>query len=176
MIRERNGIKILSIKPGAKHTALVILENQDLVYWIIKKIRFGVMKENQVINNLKNNLNKIVNFWEPNIIAVEDVFYTQSKKSKLLNLLVKNIISFSNERKIKIYFYSPVLVRKYFCKEEKVNKLNTAKAIVDIYPWLFEKYQREKIKRWYKIKFGLRIFDAIAVGLFCFHQLKAKKY
>jgi len=176
MTKKDKPIKILSIKPGTKHMALAILDNQDLVYWMIKKIRFSVMTENQVARNLKYALNKIINFWKPNIIAVEDIFYTQSMKNKLLDLLIKNIKKFCKEKKIKVYFYSPVLVRKYFCKKEKVNKMNTAKIITEIYPWLSEKYQREKKKRWYKIKFGLRIFDAIAVGLFCHHQLKNKKY
>jgi len=176
MTKKEKPIKILSIKPGTKHVALAILDNQDLVYWVIIKIRFSVMEDSQVVKNLKYSLNKVINFWKPNIIAVEDVFYTQSKKNQLLNFLIKNIKKFCKERKIKVYFYSPLLVRKYFCKKEKVNKINTAKIIADLYPWLSEKYKREKKKRWYQLKFGLRIFDAIAVGLFCHHQLKKKKY
>lgn len=176
MANKEKPIKILSIKPGTKHLAIAILDGQDLVYWVIKKIRFGVIPDSQVVKNLKDNLNKIIDFWKPKIIAVEDIFYTQSRKNKLLHLLIKNIRNYGKTRKIKVYFYSPILVRKYFCKKEKVNKINTAKIISDLYPWLYEKYQREKMKRWYKIKFGLRIFDAIAVGLFCNNQLKNKKY
>jgi Holliday junction resolvasome RuvABC endonuclease subunit len=176
MTKKRKPIKILSIKPGTKHVALAVLDNQDLVYWVIKKIRFTEMTDRQVAKNLKHTINKIINFWKPDIIAVEDIFYTQSRKNKLLVLLMENIRNYVKQKKIKVYFYSPVLVRKYFCKKEKVNKMNTAKIITEIYPWLSEKYQREKKKRWYKIKFGLRIFDAIAVGLFCHHQLKNKKY
>lgn len=175
MANKEKPIKILSIKPGTKHVAIAILDNQDLVYWMIKKIRFGVIPNSQVVKNLKDNLNKIIDFWKPEIIAVEDIFYAQSRKNKLINLLIKNIRNYGKTRKIKVYFYSPVLVRKYFCKKEKINKINTAKIISNLYPWLSEKYQREKRKRWYKIKFGLRIFDAIAVGLFCHHQLKNKK-
>jgi Holliday junction resolvasome RuvABC endonuclease subunit len=176
MTNKGKPVKILSIKPGTKHVALAVLDDQDLVYWMIKKIRFGVMPDSQAAKNLKDNLKKIINFWKPNIIAVEDIFYTQSRKNKLLAMLIKKIKDLGKASKIKVYFYSPVLVRKYFCKKEKVNKINTAKIISDLYPWLSEKYQREKKKRWYKIKFGLRIFDAIAVGLFCHHQIKNKKY
>ncbi len=172
MAKKGRSIKILSIKPGTKHVAIAVLDNQDLVYWIIKKVRYGVMLDSQVARNLKDNLNKIINFWKPDIMAVEDIFYTQSMKNKLLDLLIKKIKNLGKASKIKVCFYSPVLVRKYFCKKEKVNKMNTAKIIADLYPWLSEKYQREKKKRWYKIKFGLRIFDAIAVGLFCHHQFK----
>lgn len=176
MTNRGKSIKILSIKPGTKHVAIAVLDNHDLLYWIIKKIRFGVMPDIQVIKNLENNLTKIIDFWKPDMIAVEDVFYTQSLKNKLLDLLIKKIRNLGKARKIKVCFYCPVLVRKYFCKKEKVNKMNTAKIIADLYPWLYEKYQREKMKRWYKIKFGLRIFDAIAVGLFCNHRLKNETY
>ena len=176
MANKEKPLKILSIKPGTKYMAIAVLDNQDLAYWMNKKIRYGGMSDTQVIKNLENCLNKLIDFWKPDIIAVEDIVYIQSIKNKLLEILVKKIKSFGRISKIKIYFYSPILVRKFFCKKEKINKINTAKLLSEQFPWLYEKYHREKEKRWYKIKFGLRIFDAIAVGLFCYHQLKMKEH
>jgi hypothetical protein len=48
-------------------------------------------------------------------------------------------------------------------------------VLAEKYPWLYQKYEKENKKRWYQFKFGLRVFDAIAVGLFCFYQLKRKE-
>ncbi|MFA5459791.1 MAG: crossover junction endodeoxyribonuclease RuvC [Candidatus Paceibacterota bacterium] len=175
MANKEKSIKIIAIKPGTKHLAVAVLDNEDLVYWINKRIRYSGMSNTQVIKNLEDSLTKLFDFWKPEVIAVEDIFYAPSIKNKLLDIVMKKIKNLGKTRKIKVYFYSPLLVRKFFCKEEKINKMNTAKLLTNLYPWLYEKYQREKKKRWYKIKFGLRIFDAIAVGLFCYYQLKNKK-
>jgi Holliday junction resolvasome RuvABC endonuclease subunit len=171
-------LKIISIKPGTKYMAIAVLDNQDLVYWRNKKIRHMEMSDYQTINNLKNTFNKLIEFWKPEIIAVEDIlFYAQARKNSLLKILVQEIKNIGKERKIRVYLYSPVLVRKFFCKKERINKMNTARILVNQYPWLYKKYEKESKKRWYEFKFGLRIFDAIAVGLYCFHQLKSyKKY
>jgi len=177
MDNKEKSLKILSIKPGTKYMAIAVLDNQDLVYWRNKKIRYMQISDSQTIKRQKNVLNKLIEFWKPEIIAVEDIFYIQSRKSSLLNLLVQKIKEISKEGKIKVYLFSPILVRKFICKKERMNKMNTAKLLVIRYPWLYKKYEKENKKRWYQFKFGLRIFDAIAVGLFCFHQLKSyKKY
>jgi len=177
MANKEKPLKILSIKPGTKYMAIAVLDNQDLVYWRNKKIRHMEMSDSQTIKRMENTLNKLIEFWKPEIIAVEDIFYAQSRKNSLLNLLVQKIKDIGKERKIKVYLYSPVSVRKFICKKERINKMNTAKLLVNQYPWLYKKYEKENKKRWYEFKFGLRIFDAIAVGLFCFYQLKSyKKY
>jgi Holliday junction resolvasome RuvABC endonuclease subunit len=174
-MRERNNYKILSLKPSTKQMSIAVLDNQDLVYWRNKKIRKKKLLESQVLKSLKNTLDKLIEFWKPNIIAVEDIHYTQAKKSSLLNSLTRKIKDISRERKIRVYFFSPIEARKFFCQNEKANKLNTAKVLAEKYPWLYQKYEKENKKRWYQFKFGLRVFDAIAVGLFCFYQLKRKE-
>lgn len=173
--KKKQSFKILAIKPGTRYMPMAVLDDRDLVYWTNKRIRRIGKGHSQAAKKVHHVLNKLIDFWEPQAIAVEDIFYTQSKKVKALNLLVEEIGNIAKERKIKAYFYSPVEVREFICKKEKTNKLNTAKLLAGHYPWLHEKYERENNKKWYQFKCGLRIFDAIAVGLFCFHQLKNKK-
>ena len=122
---------------------------------------------------MKDVLNHLIAFWKPEVIALEEIFYTQSRKSSLLNLLVKEIKNIGKEKKMKVYSYSLIAVRKFICQKERINKINTAKLLVDQYPWLYHQYEKENRKPWYESRIGLRIFDAIAVGLFCFHQLKS---
>jgi Holliday junction resolvasome RuvABC endonuclease subunit len=175
MLQKKQSFKILAIKPGTKDMPMAVLDNQDLVYWANKRIRRMGATNSQTIRKMKYALDKLIEFWKPEVIAVENIFYTQSKRTKLLNVLAEEIKNIAKERKIKAYFYSPVEVREFICKKEKTNKMNTARLLAGHYPWLNEKYERENKKRWYQFKSGLRIFDAIAVGLFCFHQLTKKK-
>lgn len=173
--KKKQSFKILAIKPGTRYLPMAVLDSQNLVYWANKRIRRPETTNPQAIKRTREILNRLIDFWNPQAIAVEDIFYTQSKRVKALNVLAEEIGNIAKERKIKVHFYSPVEVRKFICKKEKTNKLNTAKLLTGHYPWLHEKYERENNKKWYQFKCGLRIFDAIAVGLFCFHQLKNKK-
>lgn len=172
MSKEEKDPKILSVKLGTKHLAVAVLEGQDLLYWRNKRIRHKKISQEKALKNLRDILYGLIDFWNPDVIALEEIFYTQSRKSNLLNRLIRGVQRIGKERNIKVYFYSPIEVRKFLCKEEKVNKLNAAKVLANRYPWLSKKFARENQKRWYEVKFGLLIFDAIAVGLFCFYQLK----
>jgi Holliday junction resolvasome RuvABC endonuclease subunit len=155
--------------------AVAVLDNQDLLYWRNKRIREKKIAEIQTIKSLKNTIERLIEFWRPDVIAVEALHYTQAKKNNLLNTLIQEVKQMGKKKRIEVHFYSPVEIRKLFCGEEKASKLNTAKVLAEKYPWLYQKYEREKKKRWYQFKFGLRIFDAIAVGLFCFYRLKRKE-
>ena len=175
MTKEEKDPKILSIKLGTKHLAVAVLEGQDLLYWGNKRIRHKKISQEKALKNLRDILYGLIDFWSPDVMALEEIFYTQSRKSNLLNVLIQEVERIGKERKIKVCFYSPIEVRSFLCKEVKANKLNAAKVLANRYPWLYKKFERENQKHWYQCKFGLLIFDAIAVGLFCFYQLKIKK-
>jgi len=175
MPKQNNSFKILSIKPGTKYLGVAVLDNQDLVYWKNKVIRERKIPTFQVLKRFKKILNQLIDFWSPKVIAVEDVVYVQAKKSSLLNTLTKEIKNIGKAKGLKVYVYSPLSAREFICQKEKPTKMNTAKILAtNYYPWLFKDYEKEKKKHWWKAKYGLRIFDAIAIGLFCLHNLKRK--
>lgn len=176
MIAKNKTLKILSIKPGAKYLAIAVLENYDLLYWKNKKIREAGMPASEMLKRLRAVLTELIDFWSVRMIAVEDIVYSQSKKSSLLDVVCKEIKSISREKKLKVDFYSPLSARKFICGNERPTKMNTARILAtSCYPWLYRYYEKEKMKPWWKAKYGLRIFDAIAVGIFCLHKLRIKK-
>lgn len=168
--------KILSLKPGTKYLAISVLENYDLLCWKNKKIREIGMPASQMLKRLRVVLTELIDFWSPRVIAIEDTVYPQSKKSSILDIVCKEIKSIGREKKLKVYFYSPLSVRKFICQNERPTKMNTARILAtSCYPWLYRYYEKEESKSWWEAKYGLRIFDAIAIGIFCLHKLKIKK-
>lgn len=173
MLNQNQSFKILSIKPGTKCLGVAVLDSNNLVYWKNKVIRGKKLPTSQVLKKVRAIINKLIDFWSPQVIAIESIFYVQSKTNCLLNTLTKEINEVGRGRGIKIYFYSPLLARKFICQKEKPNKLNTARILAsNYYPLLYKDYRKEQAKSWWKAKYKLRVFDAIALGFFCLHKLK----
>ncbi|MFH2068281.1 MAG: hypothetical protein ABII89_02300 [Candidatus Omnitrophota bacterium] len=137
------------------------------------KIRERKMPARRVLKRFRGILSRLIDFWSPRAIAVEDIVYVQAKKSVLLNTLAEEIKKIGKEKRVKVYFHPPLSARKFICRKEKPTKMNVAKILsASYYPWLRKNYEKEKRKPWWKAKYDLRIFDAIAVGLFCLRQRK----
>jgi hypothetical protein len=51
--------------------------------------------------------------------------------------------------------------------------------VTEYYPWLFRRYEKdlEKVRRghWWKRKYYFPLFDAIALGLYCYQRIKQRK-
>ncbi len=169
-----NKVKVLSLKPGTKYLGLAVLENKDLIYWKNKFIKSKRTEEKKVLNRVRVILSKIIDFYHPKLIAIEKLAYPQAKESRLLNKIVKEIELMFKGKKLRVYFYSPSEVKSFICRNDKPSKMNTAKIISSCYPWLYKDYEKEKNKSWFKEKYKLRFFDAIAVGLYCLHQQRRK--
>lgn len=151
-----------------------VLDGRDLIYWKNKKIRDKKITSRRTLGKTKVVLNALIEFWNPDVLAVENVsFYAQAKNSDLLNKIVDKIEAVAEKKGVPIYSYDPPLVRNHICREIKTNKINTARVLATShYPWLYEDYEKEKHKKFYETKPGLRVFDAIAVGFFCLHELE----
>ncbi len=173
MASKNKHVKILSIKPGTRFLSVAVFEDYDLICWQNKIIKNGKMSASKTLKKFRFILEDLIEFWNPDLIAAEEVFFGQSKKSKLLASAVEEIKKICKEKGVKLLFYPPLSVRKYICGEEKPNKMNTARIIaMEYYSWLTKNYEKENKKKWYEVKNGLRIFDAVAVGLFCLSKLK----
>ncbi len=173
MTQKNKSIKILALKPGTRQLAVAVLDGPDLVYWKNKRIRAGKVSEAQAVRKVKEVLGRLIDFWQPDMLAVEDIYYAQSKASRTLRVIREVIGNLGRDRKLKTSFYCPLSVRGFICREEKLNKMNTARVIAgEHYPWLRANYEKEERKKWYEEKYGLRVFDAVAVGLYCLHELE----
>jgi len=168
---KHKSFKIICIKPGTKYLAVAVLQDYDLIFWKNFTLKDKKMSDAGVLEKFRAILNGIIQFWSPGTIAVEDVFYNQSRKSRFLNVLVKEIEKIGKERRLKVYFHSPVAVRKFICQDTKPTRMNVARVIAEgCYPGLKKDYEKEKKKHWWRPRDRLRVFDAIASGLMCLHK------
>tara|TARA_B110000014_G_scaffold264298_1_gene264735 strand:+ start:3673 stop:4185 length:513 start_codon:yes stop_codon:yes gene_type:complete len=124
-------VRILSIDPGLRKTGFAVIErekNQD----IIKALTFGVIRNPQkalqssCLVNIRNELNSVIEKYEPKECAVESVIYVQSYKTAItMGAARAAAIIAAASHSIPIYEYAPkrikqAVVGKGAAKKEQV--------------------------------------------------------
>ena len=165
-----NKIKILSIKLGTKNLTVAVLSDSDLIYWGNKFIRNGKLPEKIILKKAQNIVSQLIVFYQPKLIVVEKFSHPQTQKHRLLKAIGRETKKTARRYKLKVGIFSSHEAREFICRTEKPTKLNAAKIISGCYPWLSKIYEKEKNKPWFKAKPKLRIFDAIALGLYCLYK------
>jgi hypothetical protein len=91
-----------------------------------------------------------------------------SRSSIGLDRLVQKIIALSEKKGIRVYQYGIKELEAFFYSEGRSNKKKMAEIIASEYPVLFHELSSENKN---KNPYHLRMFEAVAVGSICFHQL-----
>lgn len=162
------GNRILAIDPGARELGVAILEGAELLYYGIKTIRQRETSQ-VLLRTTALILERMVQDYQPTILALEQPRVLQPGAEKLA-LVVKEIKRIAQREGLKLYTYSPKNVRQFICREERPTKHETARRLVTCYPEL-ARYLLQPSK--WEEQYYARMFEAIAVGLLCYHDLSA---
>lgn len=157
-------LKIIGINPGSKYLGIAIFQGSGLRYWAIKTLKGRWSKEK--IERVKKILSELIDRYDLNVLAIKKLH--PSRSSKNLNRLVAEIKKFSKKRSLKVYEYSLKELERYFLPEERINKRKVAELITSEYSFLLKILEKEKRN---KNPYAIRMFEAIALGIRCFHQL-----
>lgn len=161
--------KILGIDIGARQIGVCVLKGEELVFYAVKSIRQDSASD--TLKRLRKVLTALIEKYDIEFVAVEKVVYVQQQKSfvKTVCREAKRIIS---GKRIKLYEYSPQLIRCIIGGREKPTKRNTALMIARKYNELTYYFNVPKL--WQRRYFA-PLFDAIAVGLVCAGELMEAK-
>jgi Holliday junction resolvasome RuvABC endonuclease subunit len=157
-------LKIMGINPGTRYLGIAVFQGAELMDWRIKILKGKWSKE-----KMKKAISIIWDFIERhgiNYFVIKKLH--PSRRSLDLARFVARIKEFSRRKGLKAYQYSIKDLEEFFIKEGKLNKKNLAEIIVSEYPVLFHELKKEKKNK--NAYFG-RMFEAVALGLACFHQL-----
>ncbi len=157
-------LKIIGINPGSKYLALAAFQEADLRYWAIKVLKGKWSKKK--IEKANEILADLINRYDLNVLAIKKLH--KSRTSKNLNLLTSKIKEFAKRFGLRVCEYSVRDIEKFFSPEEKINKNRMAELVAYEYPFLFQVLEKEKRN---KNPYSIRMFEAIALGIRCFHQL-----
>jgi Holliday junction resolvasome RuvABC endonuclease subunit len=157
-------LKIIGINPGSRYLGLAIFQESDLRYWGIHTLKGKGSKEK--IKKAKEILSDLFLRYGIEALAIKKLH--PSRSSKNLNRLVAKIKEFSKKDGLRVYEYSIKELEKFFSPEERINKNKMAELAASEYSFLSRVLEKERKS---KNAYAIRMFEAIALGMRCFHQL-----
>jgi len=115
-------------------------------------------------STLMNRIRDYIDYYEPDIVILEDYNYKQSYKSKRVKKLIDTISEYAKTRKIKIVFYSREQIKFVFSEFNAKTKYEISKVISENIPKL-KKLLKPKHKIWEPEPYAQGIFDAVSLGI-----------
>jgi len=89
--------------------------------------------------------------------------------------LIRTVVTTARMANIRVERYVPSRVRRELCQTGRPTRHSIARAVAERFPWLAPDYRKEAAKSWWEKPYWLTIFDAIAVGLVCQHELDRRR-
>ena len=159
-------LRIIGINPGTRYLGLAVFQDRSLFDWRIKLLDGKWSKKK--IDKVIDVISEYTEIYDLKIIALKKLHPAHSSKN--LRLLVSRIKSLALRKKIKVYQYSIKELEEFFLIDEKHNKRTLAEKMVSDYPFLVNELEKEKAHK-NKNPYHLRMFEAVALGAACFHNL-----
>lgn len=157
-------LKILAVNPGTRYLGMAVFSGAELSSWQLKVLRGRWSKKK--LERLREILNQICDVCQPDVLAIKR--FHPARSSLNLELLCQRIREFARRKGMKVYQYSIEEVENFFSPEDRTNRMGLAETIASRYPELSHELKKEKESR---NPYHLRMFEAVALGSMCFHQL-----
>jgi Holliday junction resolvasome RuvABC endonuclease subunit len=162
--------RILAISPGTRGMGVAVLEEGRLVYFGVKALRQGKLSD-RVIKRGVHIIEKLMDEYDPHILAIEKTLYAGSRRSSILHGFCKKTKGIAKDRGIHVYNGLPSVVRKTICGEGSSTKRETAKTIANIYPELMKYLTDQKsYNQQQREHYWMSVFDAVGLGLVCYRK------
>ena len=157
--------RIMAIDPGMQYLGVAILEGEELIWYGVKTFP-GRKTLPYMRPQVQQYLTKLLQTYQPDVLAVEEPFYAQSLLSKNLRTLTRDIKTWGRWKRLRVYSYLPTAVKAFFCRDRET-KQSLALAMIERYPFL-NRYLT--ILPW-KRRYWFHVFDAVGLGLMCHRKL-----
>ena len=126
---------IIGIDPGLRNIGYAVLLNG-----VIKFVDSITTKPKQHIgaslSKIHNNIEKdIIQIHQPDLIAIEKIYYTPRVGSSYLNTaaVIGIIEMIAYQRNVKTVQYSPPSIKKFICGNGRANKDDVKQAVIQRY-------------------------------------------
>jgi crossover junction endodeoxyribonuclease RuvC len=153
--------RILAIDPGTRFMGVAFLDGGKLVYHTVKVIAKGDSPQ-RTLQRARDAVVRVIDDFEPEIVAVERTFFNQNRNTALLNVLFYEIRSLARRRRLAFVSYAPSTIKKFICGNGRAGKKQVATVVVSRFPEL--KVYLTQDRAW-KERFHQNMFDAVALGI-----------
>jgi Holliday junction resolvasome RuvABC endonuclease subunit len=154
----------LAINPGSKYLGIAVLQGEWLKDWRIKVLK-GKWSKGK-FDRAEEIITKLIEHHTPVALAIKKLH--PSRSSLDLSYLVECIKDLAHSKGLPVRQYSIQEIKDFFSPEDKINKKGLAGIVAARLPDLYHDLEKEKNS---KNPYLLRMFEAVALGVVCFHNL-----
>lgn len=151
-----------------RYMGVAFLIGSELIRAEVENLRGSGMRPAAVIAKATRVLDHWIERYAPDVIAIEQPFFAQSRQSPRLRRLMQAITTLARKKQLTVRLCTPTTVRRHLCPQGRPTRLAVARVIAtDRFPWLRPYYEKEAQKSWWRKHYWTSLFDAVAVGLAC---------
>lgn len=140
--------RILAVDPGTRYLGIVVMEDDELIYWAVKTIKMR-QSDKERLSEAKKIIQRLIDYYRPQILVIEKPRPHWSKQSKLLNRVCGIIKGTAIANGLKVREFTPEEVRKAICGNPKATKQEMAEKLILKYSDLVKFLNRDKIHNRY---------------------------
>ena len=150
---------------------VAFLVGPELIRADVEHVREPGMIPKEITTKAQLVLVRWIEHYQPDVLAVEQAFFAQSRRSHHLQRVTKAITDLATAKRLPVQVYPPTIVRQLICAQGRPTRLAVARVIAtQHFLWLQPYYEKEVKKSWWRKHYWTHLFDAIAVGLACHAQ------
>ena len=153
--------RLVAIDPGMRKIGLASFEDEKLTDYIVRDIPAARSVRDR-LQSLEQVLNRYLDEKQPTQIALEKTTFSSATQNGLLVLAYYKILALARRRRIPVYEYVPISIRKTVCGNGHATKQDVMKILVSRFPEL--RVFSGSTRRYQTLHF-FNMFDAIAVGV-----------
>jgi len=161
LLTSKHSQRLVSIDPGVNNIGLATFEGKKLIDYTVKVIPYAPLVRDR-IQGIEEVLTRYFNEKQPHAIAVEKTTFSSATHNGLLVLAYYKILAIARRRKLPVYEYVPISIRKSVCGDGHATKRDVMKVLISKYPEL--RLFAGANRRW-KERLYFNLFDAVAVGV-----------
>lgn len=151
--------RILAVDPGTRYLGVVVMEDDDLIFWAVKTIKMR-QSDKERINEAKRIIQKLIDYYRPTILVIEKPKRHWNKQSKLLGIFCRIIKDTAKTNRLKVREFTPEEVREAIFGDSKATKEEMMDALILKYPELQGILQENICKN----KYWIHMIGAIILG------------
>jgi len=150
---------------------VAILEGDDLTFFGVKNLKAGGKRSpGDVLSRARRYVAKLLERYEPDVLAIEGTFVIRNRNSALLNVLADEIKSLCEKRGLKVVEFAPAKVKKAVCGTGNATKRDVSRRLAGTYPELRRFLRPGEGLNHCKEKYWQNMFDALALCLAYLHE------
>lgn len=160
-------IRLLAIDPGTRYLGVAVFEDLRLLDWRTKIIEAKGRNAQAAVSRVRQVIRQSLKRYHVTMVVVRPYCPCPRHTSKVVAATVKEIQRFGKQQGVRVSLCDPQRVRQFFCPGMRATKMAVAKIIAtDRYPFLARIYEDTRATPWFREKYHLQMFSAIALGLY----------